>query len=58
MEYFQYLMRWCVYFLSYPFQIWGFTFTLLQVGIFVFMAEICLNFIGRLLGKEELTTDD
>lgn len=50
MEQFQYVMLKCYEFLNYPFEIWGFTFSLFNITIFVWVFDTVMNFVFRMFG--------
>ena len=51
---FQILMAWCIYFYTYRFNIWGFSFSMGNVIIATWVFDICMTYVGRALGKPEL----
>lgn len=51
---FTYLMTLCVGFQMYKFNVWGFQVSILEMGIFMLLAETLFTFISRIFGKMEV----
>lgn len=51
---FTYLMTMCVGFQMIKWNIWGFQVSILEMGLFMLLAETLFTFISRIFGKMEV----
>lgn len=58
MDYVNQVMYNCMVFLTHEFNVFGFEFSLFEVGMLVAVFNICLNFILKMFGQEAIHYDD
>ena len=57
MEQFVDAMTWLYAWLMQPISLWGYTFSLFELGLYYELGDILMTFLGRMMGKEEVQSE-